>query len=307
MSDINRRDFLKLSGKLAAAMGIASTFTPKIAEALNELASGQAPVVWLQGLSCSGCSVSFLNADAPSAVDVLTEYVSLIFHSTLMTATGEQSLAVIDKAIEMEDYLLVVEGAVPAAMPEACLMGHEKFGDLLIRTSKAAKAVVSIGTCASFGGIPAAENNLTGAMGVADFLEQNDVSKPQINLPGCPSHPDWFIGTLVHVLKFGIPKLDEKNRPLMFYSKTIHDQCPRFPDYERERFAKTFSDSGCFFELGCLGVHTYADCTLRGWNSGINNCIKAGMPCVGCASDKFTAKASFPLYTKRNLEHKKAE
>ncbi len=133
-----------------------------------------------------------------------------------------------------------------------------------------------------------------------------------IRLPGCPANPDWIIGTLVHLLKFGIPRLDDKNRPKMFYSKLIHEQCPRFADYEREKYAEHFSDNGCLFKLGCLGPNTNADCTIRYWNSGANSCIQSGAPCIGCASEDFAHKSSVPFYRKTekyvsHSEHRPAQ
>ncbi len=298
MSDITRRKFLELSVKLAALMGLGTSAIPQIAEALGRLSAGAAPVLWLQGQSCSGCSVSLLNSEEPGPAQILTGYISLLFHSTLSASTGDVSMKVINRSIDEGGYLLVVEGSIPAGMPEACIVGKEHLTKQVLRASRNAKAVIAIGTCASFGGIPAAENNPTGAVGLPDFLKSNGVSTPVITLPGCPAHPDWLVGTLVHVLKFGIPSLDDKGRPKMFFSRLIHDQCPRFADYERENFAGTFSDEGCLFNLGCLGPVTHADCTLRHWNSGTNCCINAGAPCIGCASENFAARASFPFYRK---------
>ncbi|MEA3417086.1 MAG: hydrogenase small subunit [Thermodesulfobacteriota bacterium] len=299
--DITRRKFLELSTKMAAMMGLGATAIPKIAEAMEQLSAGNAPVLWLQGQSCSGCSVSLLNSEEPGPAQILTGYISLLFHSTISASTGDVSMQVLNSSIDHGGYLLVVEGSVPAGMPEACVVGGELFTKQLLRAARNAKAVIAVGTCATFGGIPAAENNPTGAESVPDFLKKNGISKPLIRIPGCPAHPDWIVGTLVHVLKFGIPQLDKKGRPKMFFSKLIHDQCPRFADYERENFAKTFSEDGCLFMLGCLGPLTHADCTLRLWNSGTNSCIKAGAPCIGCASEDFAASASVPFYRKTTL------
>ncbi len=298
MSDITRRKFLELSVKLAAVMGLGTSAIPQLAEAMEQLSAGTAPVLWLQGQSCSGCSVSLLNSEEPGPAQILTGYISLLFHSTLSASTGDVSMGVINRSIDHGGYLLVVEGSIPAGMPEACIVGHETVTRQVSRAARNAKAVIALGTCASFGGIPAAENNPTGAVSLPDFLKSEGVSTPVISLPGCPAHPDWLVGTLVHVLNFGIPPLDDKGRPKMFFSRLIHDQCPRFADYERENFAKTFSDEGCLFELGCLGPITHADCTLRHWNAGTNSCINAGAPCIGCASENFAAKASFPFYRK---------
>lgn len=298
MKRLNRREFLQMGGQLAVAMGLGLGAAPRLAEALETLASGTAPVVWLQGLSCSGCSVSLLNSRAPSPYALLTQYISLRFHSTLSVATGKVAMDVLHKSVEEGGHFLVVEGAIPAKMPLACTMGEEPIGDLVKAAAKTAKAVIAIGTCAAFGGVPAAANNPTGAASVPDFLKEAGIGTATIRLPGCPCHPDWLVGTLAYVLQFGLPKLDDDARPLMFYERLIHDQCPRFADYERERFAKKFGDDGCLFKLGCLGVVTRADCTYRHWNRGVNTCIKAGAPCIGCASTTFCAQADLPFYPK---------
>jgi len=298
MSKINRREFLELSSKFAALFGLGVTAIPSIANALEEMAGGRLPVLWLQGQSCSGCSVSAINSSNPGIAQVLTKYISLKFHSTLSTATGKVGMKVIDDVVKAGDYFLVVEGSVPVKMPKACVVGHRPFVDMMRESAKNAKAIIPIGACASYGGIPAAENNPTGAVSIPKFLKDEGINKPTIVIPGCPVHPDWLVGTIVHVQKFGLPALDKYNRPKAFFSKKLHDQCQRFADYEREKFAKTFSEDGCLFKLGCTGPITYADCTVRNWNSNINNCIKAGAPCIGCAGEHFALNKSFPFYTK---------
>ncbi len=298
MSNITRREFLEYSAKLAALMGLGTSGMPRIAEALEQLSAENPPVLWLHGQSCSGCSVSLLNSEEPNPAQLVIRHISLLFHSTLSAATGDVSMTVINQCIEKKGYVLVVEGSIPEGMPQACVMGHEPITELVRRTAKNAKIAIALGTCASFGGIPGAENNPTGAICVPDFLKKQGILLPVIRLPGCPANPDWIIGTLVHVLKFGIPSLDGKNRPKMFYSKLIHEQCPRFADYEREKYAEHFSDNGCLFKLGCLGPNTNADCTIRYWNSGTNSCIQSGAPCIGCASEVFARKASVPFYRK---------
>jgi hydrogenase small subunit len=299
MNSLSRRSFIELSTKLCALMGLGAGAIPRVAEAVEELASGNAPVLWLQGQSCSGCSVSLLDADAIAPAHLITRYINLSFHQTLSATTGTQAVETVNKIIAAGGYILVVEGAVPAAMPRACAFGGEPFGEQLIRAAKAAKAVVAVGSCASFGGIPGAENNPTGAISAVQHLKNQGVSTPAILIPGCPCHPDWLLGTLTHVLKVGIPPLDALGRPKAFFSRLMHDQCARFPDYEREKFAKTFGDEGCLFKLGCLGPITHTDCALRQWNGGVNSCIRAGAPCTGCGGEQFAAKANLPFITKK--------
>lgn len=298
MKNITRRQFLELSAKITALLGLGEGLLPSVSEALQKLSAGEAPVLWLSGQACSGCSVSLLNTEAPSPSELLTEYISLLFHPTLSTATGKTGMDIIYKSIEQGGYFLVVEGSVPEGMPEACVLGERPIGEIIAKAAKSANAVIAVGTCAAFGGIPAAENNPTGSVSVPDFLMHENINKPVITIPGCPMHPDWLVGTLVHVIKFGMPALDHLKRPKMFYSKLVHDRCPRFYDYEREKFAKTFSDEGCLFKLGCLGPITYGDCNLRLWHSGTNTCINAGAPCIGCASESFSRQMNFPFYRK---------
>ena len=304
MNSLNRRAFLELSAKLCAAMGLGAAAIPRLAEAAEELASGNAPVLWLQGQSCSGCSISLLDAEAIKPVQLRTRYINLSFHQTLSTATGEQAVETVNRIIAAGGYILIVEGAVPAGMPKACTFGGEPFGDQLARAAKAARAIITIGTCSSFGGVPAAENNPTGAVSVPQFLKDKGIATPTILTPGCPCHPDWLLGTVTYVLKLGIPPLDDLGRPKAFYGRLIHDQCPRFADYEREKFAKTFGEDGCLFKLGCLGPITHADCSVRPWNGGVNSCVRAGAPCIGCGGEQFAAKADLPFTTKKRAAEK---
>jgi hydrogenase small subunit len=280
-------------------MGLSASAIPRLAAAAEELASGNAPVLWLQGQCCSGCSVALLDAESISPVKLITQYINLSFHQTLSTATGDQAVDTVNKMIAAGGYILIAEGAVPAGMPKACTFGGEAFGAQLLRAAKAAKAVVAVGTCAAFGGIPAAENNPTGAVSVVQYLKDQGVNTPAILIPGCPCHPDWLLGTVTYVLKMGLPPVDSMGRPKAFFSRLIHDRCERFGDYEREKFAKTFGDEGCLFKLGCLGPITHTDCAVRSWNGGVNSCIRAGAPCIGCGGEQFAAKASLPFITKK--------
>ena len=295
---VTRREFLELGARYAALMGLASHLAPDVADALDHLVSGEKKILWLNAQTCSGCSVSLLNSTHPAPVELLTRYLSLLFHSTLSTATGELGMAVIDKTIEEGDYLLAVEGSIPYDMPEACKMGGTPVANLILRGAERASHIVAVGACAAFGGIPGSEGNPTGAISLSRFFEKERVKHSLITIPGCPIHPDWLVGSLVHLIKFGAPEMDALGRPKMFFGRLLHDQCPRFSDYERENFAQSFSSPGCLFKLGCLGTNTHADCNLRLWNDGTNACILAGAPCIGCASENFAHDKSFSFYRK---------
>jgi hydrogenase small subunit len=129
------------------------------------------------------------------------------------------------------------------------------MSSMLMEIAADAKAVLAIGTCAAYGGIPKAHPNPTGAVGVEDLV----TGKPIVNIPGCPPVPEVLSGVLVHFVSFGnLPELDDRKRPLAYFGTTIHDQCYRRPFYDQGKFAKSFDDEGarqgwCLFELGCKG------------------------------------------------------
>jgi len=307
MDAISRRSFLKNSARLSVLLGLGASAIPRVAEALEELSQGLAPVLWLQGQCCSGCSVSLLDSEAITPYKLLTRYISLGFHQTLSAATGNQAVEAVNKIASLGGYILIVEGSVPDKMPLACMFGEEPFAEQLARAARNAKAVLTVGSCSSYGGVPAAENNPTGAIAVPAFLKNRHIDTPVIRVPGCPIHPDWLVGTVVHALKFGLPPMDGLGRPLAYFSKSMHEQCPRFNHYELQNFAKTFGEEGCLFKLGCAGPITYTDCNIRSWNGGVNSCIRAGAPCIGCGGESFCAKAAYPLITKERAAQGKKE
>ena len=264
----------------------------------------QVPVIWLHLASCSGCSVSVLNSVSPKIKNIVVDEVipqrkvNLLFQEVLMAASGKLALKVLERNKENKDekYVLVVEGAVPTK--EKGIFGtigesngkHKTMASLLKDVAEDALFVISLGSCAAFGGISAAYPNPTGAMSVAEFLNQNNIEKAVINIPGCPPHPDWFVATVADVLLNGLPKaedLDEFNRPKKFFAKLIHESCQRRADFDVGRFAKNLSEEGCLYLLGCKGPTTYADCPVRKWNDSVNWCVGSGTPCLGCCEPEF--------------------
>lgn len=270
------------------------------------------PAIWLQCAGCSGCSVALLNALSPSAKNVIVDqvvpgsHVSLKFHPTVMAGSGEMALSMTEApAAPPSGYLLIVEGAVPTAHERFGAVG-EKEGQPVNMAAKVrelarnAMAVIALGTCSSFGGIPAAAPNPTGAKPVSEILEEAGIATPVINVPGCPPHPDWFVGTVASLLLFGLPpvqELDVLRRPKRFFGRLIHENCPRRADFEAGKFARKVGDPGCLYELGCRGPITSADCPERMFNAAVNWCIKAGSPCMGCVEPEFPDVVS-PLYRK---------
>ncbi|MBI4303120.1 MAG: hydrogenase small subunit [Chloroflexi bacterium] len=274
----------------------------------------EVPVVWLAASACTGCSVSLLNTASPSIKNLLVDqvipgvHINLRFHQTIMAGAGEPAIkALEDTARDKKNgYVLAVDGAIPVgATANYCVMGERDDKPLTMEVrfeelARDALAILAVGTCAAFGGIAAAAPNPSNAQPVKKVLEAKGISKPLINIPGCPPHPDWFVGTVASILLNGLPKatdLDDNLRPLAFYGKLIHENCPRRAYFDEGKFAKKFGDEGCLYELGCKGPITYSDCPLRKWNNGTNWVIGAGAPCNGCTQPEFPDMTS-PFYQK---------
>jgi hydrogenase small subunit len=292
---LNRRDFLKLMGGTTAALAYPAVIWQGCKKAMEE-ASRRLQVIWLQGQSCSGCSVSLLNKIDPGIASVITEYISINFNQTIMAGTGDVAISVLEDALEKrrKDFVLVVEGSIPTKSDLYCTIGEVKGRRIGVREwveklGANAKLIVSVGSCSSFGGIPAAlprdgSGNPTGAVSTAQLLK----GKTVVNIPGCPPHPDWIVGTLLHViLKGELPKLDEYNRPLLYYGKTVHEQCERLSAYKSAIFAKHWGDEGCLYQLGCLGMDSGCDIPKRKWVGTFNSCTNCGGGCIGCTEDVF--------------------
>jgi hydrogenase small subunit len=255
-----------------------------------------------------------MNSVSPSIKNLLLDeivpgsFLQFVFHPTIMAASGELSIEVmLDTQRKREGgYILVMEGSIPTAKGGIFgTVGEEKEKPVTILSrfvslARGALAIIAVGSCATFGGIPAARPNPTGCRGVKDVLEEEKIDVPFINISGCPPHPDWFVGTVAHILLYGLmgeDDLDELDRPKVFYGQLIHGNCPRRPYFDEGKFARQLGEEGCLYELGCKGPFTYSDCPLRHWNGGVNWVIGAGSPCFGCTEPSFP-DITGPFYEK---------
>jgi hydrogenase small subunit len=286
--DITRRAFLMYAAASAAGLGCSRVQLNQLGTTLA--AASRPPVIWLHGQACTGCSVSLLNAVNPTIDQVLLNTITLNYHSTVMAGAGDLAVSAARSTAQAGGYILVVEGAIPTASNgRYCYVWDEggrsvTMADAVSSLAAAAKYVVAAGTCAAFGGIPAVYGP-SGAVGVGAFL-----GRPVINLPGCPAHPDWIIGSLVQLLAGAVPRLDNYSRPTMFYrSEVIDERCPREDADEATQFGQ---EGRCLEGLGCKGPNAHADCDTRKWNNGQNWCIGANGLCLACTEPDFPA---FPL------------
>jgi hydrogenase small subunit len=314
--NLTRRSFLRYCSLSAGTLGLCQTRLGFLREAL---ANPTAPsVLWLIGSACTGCSVSFLNrisdkaGEPPTVAEVLTQAVNLVFHPTIMGGTGDTAAAALQQVYRRGNYILVLEGAVPTAFGgNACVVYtlngvqttyQQAALELASRTDK----IVCVGTCASFGGIPAAGSNPTKAMSAPQLI-----GKTTLNISGCPANPDWAVWAIVQLLLGARPTLDADGRPVALYSTShtgapeapiIHDKCPRNPS-NGTPMANSFGEDGhCLQNLGCRGPYTKSRCNAS-WNGIAGRtgaqphpahwCIGKNAPCHGCVEKTFPGPYSF--------------
>jgi len=303
-----RRDFLKIAGASLALLGLSQTLTPKVVEAL-ESTSGKPAVIWLEGQDCAGCTESFLNSQEPLAVSLLLDTISLRYHETAMAASGYHAEAALEATIAEGGYILVIEGSIPLAEDGLyCTVSGKTFKDIVGEAASNAAAIIPVGSCATYGGIPGAgPTDAVGYLfrGTKKHHYYDDIvgEKPVINLPTCPLHPERLVAVIVHYLTFGtVPPLDDFNRPLAFYGTLQHDNCERRGNFEAGRFITDWGDPDqagwCLYLKGCRGPWAHQDCWKRLWNNRTSYCIASNAPCVGCSEPEFYDTFS-PLYERR--------
>jgi len=286
---VSRRGFLKFCAATASMMALSPAMVPQIARALEN--ARRPSVIWLSFQECTGCTESLTRSHTPTVEGLIFDVISLDYHHTLQAASGTHAEEAREQAMEENrgKYLLVVDGSIPVGNPGYSTIAGISNLEMLKETAAGAAAIVSVGSCAAFGGIPHANPNPTGAVGVSELI----TDKPIINVSGCPPIPAVITGVLAQYLTFGkIPELDHLGRPVAFYGKNIHDRCYRRPFYERGQFAETFDDEGarkgwCLYKLGCKGPITYNACAVTKWNDGVSFPIQSGHGCLGCSEPNF--------------------
>jgi len=285
---MSRRNFIKFCSVMAAGMGLPLSMGARIAEAIT---SPRRPsVIWLSGQECTGCTETLLRADHPDLAKLILDLISLDYSETLNTGSGHQAEEFRQRMIAENEgrFILVCEGSIPVKDGGIyCKVAGRPVLDILRETAPKAAAVIAIGSCSSWGGVPAAGPNPTGATPVHQII----TDKPVVNIPGCPPNPYNFLSTVLYFATFKkLPKLDKKGRPVFAYGRLIHENCERRPHFDAGRFAEKFGDEGhrqgwCLYKLGCKGPETFNNCsTLRFNDVGVWP-VNIGHPCFGCVEE----------------------
>ncbi len=280
---VTRRDFMKFCGVMAATLGLETTVIPKIAEAL---VSGQRPpFIWLQFSDCTGCTEAFLRSSSPFIDDLLLNKISLEYHETTMAPAGEAALKSLMEAVSnyANKFFVVVEGSIPLAdSGNFGRTGDKTMLQIAQEVCPKAKMMISLGTCACYGGLPAAKGGLTDAKCVHGALSGLNA----IMLPGCPPNPVNFAALIVNYLMFSdFPKRDTLGRPIFAYGSTVHSQCQRQ------------NTAWCLQNFGCRGPSTYHNCPTALYNDKTSWCVQADVPCKGCSQPGFWDAGTFFDYS----------
>lgn len=293
---VSRRALLKYTSYLASIMALPPTAATVMAEALAK--ARRQSVIWLSFQECTGCTESLTRSFSPTLEDLILNLISLDYHETLLAVSGvaaeEARLAAMRE--NKGKYVVVVDGSVSTRDGGVYSTNAGKTNlEVLKETAADALAVISVGTCAAFGGIPRAKPNPTGAVPVSEIV----TGKPVINISGCPPIAEVIAGTIAYLVTFNrLPDLDQLKRPKAFFGDAIHDRCYRRPFYDKGLFAKSFDDVGarkgwCLYEVGCKGPITYNACATLKWNGGVSFPIQSGHGCIGCSEPDFWDKGGF--------------
>ena len=288
---VSRREFMEFCGAIAATFALPGRAAAQIASAVQK--NGKPILIWLEFQDCAGNTESFLRAARPTAAEVLLDMLSLDYHETIMAAAGHQSKENRDKTVNDHPggYIAIVEGSIPTGANGAyCTIGGESALAIARNVCGNAAATIAIGTCATFGGLPAAGPNPTGALGVADAVPG---VRNLINLSACPANVENLTALLVYYLTFKRwPPLDHYRRPLFAYGKSIHDNCERRAHFDAGQYVEAWGDDGhraghCLYKMGCKGPVAFQNCPNVKWNGGTNWPIGCGHPCIGCSEPNF--------------------
>ncbi len=295
---------------------------------LSSLPLDTVHVFWLAGMSCDGCTIAVAGATNPPLENLLTGTVTglplvVLHHPVLSVEAGEEfieSFKIAERGELGAPYVVCYEGSIADERIAAAsggywsAIGSESLGgdrhrpipttEWLTRLAPGAAAVIAVGTCATWGGIPAAAGNPTNSMGVMDFLGKDyrgTAGLPVINIPGCSPIGDNFTETVGMILLFlqglgPLPEFDELGRPAWLFKETVHQQCVRGGYYEEGTFAEKYGDKECLVEVGCWGPVVQCNIAKRGAINHMGGCMNTGGICIGCTMPGFPDKFA-PFYS----------
>jgi hydrogenase small subunit len=251
-------------------------------------------LLWLQSITCNGNTHSFLNH---SDVFSVLKPFEIIHHPLL---EGSHSLDdVLDGELSCD--ILILEGSFKES-------GFKKKGIeiscVIQKYAKKSKHIITVGTCATFGGIFKQKDSANIAGFCFDLEEKTSryetYSKKLISISGCPIHPEWLSYVLSMIANNKKIPLDNLHRPKELYGYSVHNGCTRNEYFEWKIDVKNYGlKEGClFYEKGCQAPYTRGSCNKILWNNTSSK-TRVGTPCFGCTEPSYPKTSLF--FTKTNM------
>jgi len=248
---------------------------------------------WLQGLTCNGNAHSLLNY---AGFEQFLEDFEFIYHPMIDSEHTLSSLVQNRKPCD----ILLIEGSIAEDFQRAGV----GIVDIIALYAPEVKKIVTVGTCATFGGIfkDSPYHDSSGLL----FLEEEPVTRfahlkdKVLSVSGCPIHPEVLANTLYSVREEITVKMDSFHRPKAFFAYTVHNGCTRNEYFEYKVDKHTFGErEGCmFYDHGCQATYTHGSCNNILWND-VSSKTRVGQPCMGCTEPHFPKR---DLYnTKKNM------
>ncbi len=264
-----------------------------------------ANLLWLQGGACSGNTMSFLDAQEPTVVELVTDFgINILWHPSIGLEIGDQVSTLLNDILDGKIQLdiFVFEGSIiqgPNGTGTMNYFADRPMKDWVKELAAVTQFTVAIGDCATWGGIPAVPPNPSESTGMqflkkkkggilgADYVSKGGL--PVINIPGCPAHPDWVSQILVAVATGRIKDVlvDDYHRPKTFFTDFVQSGCTNVRNFIQKEDGGFGRRGGClFYEVGCRGPMTRASCNNILWNRQSSK-TRANHPCLGCTEPGF--------------------
>jgi F420-non-reducing hydrogenase small subunit len=244
---------------------------------------------------CGGCEVTILDIGEP-LLDLLPElqfmHMPVLMDHKIFGQRGEKEKMEIPEA-----EVGIISGGIR----------NEENRELAKEMREKCKTLIALGSCASFGGIPALANQFTvdeiyekvfrGSKSTDSAPNPTDEVPPltdrvyaldeivdvDVYLPGCPTTPEIVVEALTSLLE---------GKPFELSERSVCDDCPVKREEKADISLKRplesiipvdakLEDSRCFMEIGylCLGPVTRTGC---GGSEKTPRCVKGRMTCRGC-------------------------
>lgn len=256
-------------------------------------------LLWLQSITCNGNSHSFFNH--PDFFSILSSF-ELIHHPFI--DTDHTFNEVLQGSLTCD--ILVLEGSFTE---EGFTKGGIEVSHFIKTYADKAKHILSVGTCATFGGVFKQKDpeHISGFCfdGEDKTSRYETYASKLISLPGCPAHPQWISFVLMMLAANKKIILDEMHRPVELYGYTVHNGCTRNEYFEWKIDTKGFGlKEGClFYEQGCQGPYTKGSCNKILWND-VSSKTRVGTPCFGCTEPNFPKSTLFETQTNMGIPGK---